>query len=279
MGHWPISFQEILDFQISQIFGVLPRALSWEQYLTYARLVQGESLRLGFEAFRRNKHGTSGALMWCLAGVWPSADWSIIDYEGVPKPAYYFVKCALAPSLVSLVRNGTGYEAWVVNDHPQPVRVTLHLEYGHLHSGPVWEKEQELAVPTDTAILACILPWQELPIHDLHQEYMMASLWSQGECISRSYLLPASIRDALLPQARLAVTVVRSAPEAVTLQISAQTFAYAIRLDCYGALFEDNYFHLAPGETRKIEVDLRGARSRQLSVSALNITQPLLLEL
>jgi beta-mannosidase len=270
IGHWPVTFQQIVDYQLTHLLGVLPQALDWEAYQAHARLVQGEALRIGFEAFRRNKPTTSGALMWSLNGVWPAADWAIVDHRTVAKPAYWFTKRALAPTLVSLDRSTDGVDAWVVHDGLDQLDGLLRLEYGDLATGRMWESEASVSIDPEVPLLASRVAWSGLPIPPSGQSYVAASLWLDGTCLSRAVTPRRSIRSVHLPRATLHAELVDTSRSVARVRISTDVFAFAVRLACYGATFSDNYFHMTPGEDREIDIDLNRILVRQCIVSALN---------
>jgi beta-mannosidase len=279
IGHWPVSFQDMFDHQMSQLFGVLPQALGWEEYLKYARLVQGECLRQGFEAFRRNKPFTSGALMWCLVGIWPSTDYSLIDFEGFPKPAYYYVKRALSPVLVSIVEDGNDISVWAVNDGLSPLKGSLQIEFGNLKDGARWQEDLEVEIPNEKAIRVKQFSPGQIPLENKVDGYMAATLWLKTERLSRAEFLPASARMTCFPEAQLSLDLIHQDDQKAIVRIRSDAFAYAVRLHCYRAIFDDNYFQLLPRETRLVGIDLRTARSRVISLSALNSRQPVQLKI
>ena len=77
-----------------------------------SQFVQAESLRYAVEANRRRKYRCSATLVWQLNEPWPNlACTSNVDYYGVAKLAYYFVRRAFAPRHVSLRHEGIAIEA------------------------------------------------------------------------------------------------------------------------------------------------------------------------
>lgn len=73
-----------------------------KQYLDASRFMQAEALRYDIEATRRREPEASGFIIWMGNEPYPNnANTSVIEYDGTPKPAYYWVKNAYAGSGVS----------------------------------------------------------------------------------------------------------------------------------------------------------------------------------
>jgi beta-mannosidase len=69
--HKPKSFEEAIDLSRKwQAFAVGTVTENWMKKAPYCR----------------------GTLLWQLNDWWPCTSWSLIDYDGVPKPAYEAVK-------------------------------------------------------------------------------------------------------------------------------------------------------------------------------------------
>jgi beta-mannosidase len=69
--HKPKSFEEVIDLSRKwQAFAVGTVTENWMKKAPYCR----------------------GTLLWQLNDWWPCTSWSLIDYDGVPKPAYEAVK-------------------------------------------------------------------------------------------------------------------------------------------------------------------------------------------
>jgi len=50
---------------------------------------------------REHKFQNSGLLIWQYDDSWPTLSWSLVDWYGTPKPAYYFLKRASQPLAIS----------------------------------------------------------------------------------------------------------------------------------------------------------------------------------
>ncbi|MCQ6561354.1 glycoside hydrolase family 2 protein [Paenibacillus mendelii] len=107
-GSWWIPWNEI-----SQLFG--PWDLERDETEVFAqcsRYAQMESLRYGVEATRRREPTSSGFIVWM--GNEPFANYantSLLEYDGIPKPAYYAMKSAFADCHVSLKYDRIAYQA------------------------------------------------------------------------------------------------------------------------------------------------------------------------
>ena len=58
-------------------------------------------LLFGIKQLRRRKPHCSAPLFLQLIDCWPSLSWSVLDYYGIRKAGYYYVRRAYAPILVS----------------------------------------------------------------------------------------------------------------------------------------------------------------------------------
>jgi len=86
--------------------------------------VQANALQIAIEHLRRRKPRATGVAVWQFNDCWPSISWSVVDYYGVPKRAYWTLQRVYAPVLASFeydllprragdVVRGT---LWLVND-------------------------------------------------------------------------------------------------------------------------------------------------------------------
>lgn len=277
---FPAHFQDMLDFYTTSMFGVLrDNAIGIDAWMGYARLVQGEALSFGIEHFRRVKWTCSGTLFWQYNSIWPSCDWGTVDYYAVPKPGYYYTKRAYAPVLVTLHAVGDTYEVWMVNDRPLPVSATLQLQHCNFQGERAWHETIQSTIPANTAVCASTINRRDLRVADVRREYLAAVLCEGDVVCSRAYHFLVEPRSARLPQAQLMVELGRQDEQIAQIIVTTNTFARTVRLDLYGARFDDNYFHLQPGERRTIRVDVNHVHQRTLRVSALNAPEAVQIEL
>lgn len=97
-GAWWIQWKEL-----SKLFG------EWdangdeiEDYIKASRFLQSEALRYAIEATRRREPVSSGFIIWMGNEPFPNnANTSVIEYDGTPKPCYYWIRNAFSSLHVS----------------------------------------------------------------------------------------------------------------------------------------------------------------------------------
>ncbi len=88
-----------------------PNQENLDHFVALSRYLQAESIRYMVEATRRRAPEASGVVIWM--GNEPYANFSntsLLEYDGVPKPAYSAVRRAFNPSHVSLQYEKLAYE-------------------------------------------------------------------------------------------------------------------------------------------------------------------------
>ena len=115
----------VLTQSINQRFGTQKDI---DHYLQRADLLNYESTRAMFEAFRVNAPRATGIIQWMLNSARPSIYWQLYDYYKQPNAAYYAVRRANAP--VQLIYDYQRRAVFAVNETLQPVTLTatLHLQ-------------------------------------------------------------------------------------------------------------------------------------------------------
>jgi beta-mannosidase len=95
------------------------------EFVNATQRAQANALQIAIEHMRRRKaEQSAGVAVWQFNDCWPSISWSVVDYYGLPKLAFYALKRAYAPVLASFdypfeprqagarVRGGL----WIIND-------------------------------------------------------------------------------------------------------------------------------------------------------------------
>lgn len=201
-----------------------------------------------------------GTLVARLNDPWPAIGSSVVDYYLEPKIAYYYLRRAYAPVLLSFEQTPDELHVWVVNDSPEPVRGEMRVRRMRFDGTVAAVVLQEVDVApgqsrrsVDTAVLGPI---------SLRHEFLLADLGGM-----RAIHLLAAERYLVLPEAHVQARVA-----AGVLVLSTDAFARQVVLEMagvVGAVFEDNYLDLAPGEVRRVGIVDR-AGGRQVTVRCVN---------
>ncbi len=223
--------------------------LSLHDYLRFSQAVQAEALKFSLEHWRRRKFRTAGALFWMFSDCWGEVGWSVVDYYLNRKPAFYAVRRAFAPVLVSLAAGEQDVEVWLVNDRLKAVEAELTCGWVDLRTGEVRSEKVPAQAPPNAALCARRL---EVPSGRRERWVAFARLERDGQVLSRNRLFLTGFYFNRLP---LPAASVRCEPgpdgEGVTVRTDA--FAWGVHLDApAGVRLEDNDFHLLPGQVRGI---------------------------
>ena len=102
---------------IKQTMGLYYKVPAKFEDLVYVGLVlQGQGMRHGIEAHRRNRPYCMGSLFWQLNDSWPVVSWSSIDYYGNWKAMQYQSQRAFAPVLINAIKEGDDLCVYLISD-------------------------------------------------------------------------------------------------------------------------------------------------------------------
>jgi beta-mannosidase len=237
-------------------------------WVTVSQILQGEGMKMGCEALRRNYPNSTGALYWQLNDNWPVISWSSIDYFGRWKALQYMAGRFFSPVLVSGVVKNDSAVIYVSNDclEDKPCRLEWMLSDFHGNVETKGTKDIVAGANTSSVIEKLDLsdfireePGQSTYRKDSYRkrgkQYLALKLVSGDSVLSSNVLffVPPKYWELENPEIKQTVSIENGR---LRIDLKAQRFAPYVELevkDSY-ARFSDNYFHLLPGETKTVYV-------------------------
>lgn len=287
------DFEDVRDHYLRELFRCDPARLRSEdlaRYLSCSRVVSGEVMASTLSEWRRARSSCAGALIWFYRDLWPGAGLGLLDADGRPKAAYYYVKRALAKTAVWFSDEGlNGLALHVAHESEAPLAAELQVALHH-------DAQRALIANVKSALriapgevrelrLQALLPW----FADANRAYrfgpsshdlVVATLVApDGEVLGDAYHFPLG-----LPVERAAAIGLRctaeSAGDGWSLQLASERFAHAVEIDVPGFEPADNYLSLPPGGRRRVPLRRTGSTSEPHGrVKALNSHETAQIEL
>lgn len=202
-----------------------------------------------------DRRGCGGYISWKFNDSWPEIYSAKVDYFLEPYHAYYALKRAYAPLILSF-DIGVFIYLWVINDGTVPVEGTVRVQLYHLEQNEFRrEIVRKVTVGPGKSIVAVNL--DESGISTFRREHILFATLKDdsGSVLARTSAFVEMERRLAFPDAVLDMKV-----EQGELVISTDKFARAVTLegdaggDTFGWSFEDNYFDLLPGEIKRVRI-------------------------
>ena len=269
------DFDDVRDHYTRILYNIDPvelRTVDHDRYLALSQITSGEVMARAFAEWRRARSPTRGALIWFLRDLWPGAGWGIVDASGAPKPCWFALRRALAPHALAFTDEGTsGLALHVVNDRPGELAARVELTLWRGGEVEVGRGARDVIVPPHGAIELAAASFFD-GWHDLSYAYKfgppVCDVVHARILDLDAFFFPAGT----LPTARERDVGLAVAASAGALELRATRFAQSIVIR--GVSVDDNYFHLAPNQTRTIAI--RGGTRG--TVTALNSERTLRFE-
>jgi hypothetical protein len=198
---------------------------------------------------------SGGYIVWKFNDSWPQIYSAKVDYFLEPYHAYYALRRAYQPVMLSF-DIGTYIYLWVVNDSREAVAGQVRIQLFHLDRNTV-SKEIVREVKAAPGTSAVVVRLDEAGMGAFRREHILFATLTDanGRVIARANALADIERRVAFPAAKLNVQVKDGA-----LSITTDKFARTVTLegdadgDPSGWFFEDNYFDLMPGEVKTVRI-------------------------
>lgn len=277
----------------------------FKQFLYVGQVLQADAVKMGMEAFRRDRPYCMGGIVWQLNDCWPVASWSSRDYYGRWKALHYFTRKAYDDILVSprvkdvdakalenkqvaalpgatdvgvkrsadVAMERKVLELKLVNDRRTSASGTIILQTLTLDGRKVYEEKRNVKLPKNCAI--DVKTWQVTDIlgGERPEDVIFYITYTTGGKTYDNIVYAVRQKEMSYhkPNITTSITPVENGYE---VKVSTDCFARAVFMKIKGIdnFFSDNYFDLLPHSSRTIHVrsskDLETFR-KELEVTSL----------
>ncbi len=263
------DFEDVRDHYLKLLYSVDPVTLRYtdiQRYLELSRVVSGEVMAEVFGEWRRPESPCGGGIILRSADPEPGAGWGILDSDGYPKAAYWFLKRALAPQALWMTDEGlNGVDIHVANDRTETLNARLRIAL-YDRSRKVDEAERAIAISERgretfgvEEILGRFVDASHAyrfgpPAHDL----IVASLYANesDEPTAQAARFPAGRSVHRVPITDLGIDMQAQpmADASLVLTLRSQRFASGVRITAANALPDDSYFNLEPSVPHQVSL-------------------------
>ena len=244
---------------IKQTMGLYYKVPEKFEDLVYVGLVlQGQGMRHGIEAHRRNRPYCMGSLFWQLNDSWPVVSWSGIDYYGNWKALMYQSKRAFAPILINAIKEGDDVCVYLVSDELQDrddVRLDVELMDFDGKAHGKWTQSGMLAANSSVLFMKKRAGELQGKLSAATSLLHFTLKAKNGATLADDVFYFAYPKDQKLPEANIE-TSVRRRSDAIemTLKTDKQARDIFVEVPVQGVRFTDNFFDLLPGQRKKITI-------------------------
>ena len=239
------------------------------------QVVQARAVTVGIEHFRSHRGRCMGTVWWQLNDLWPAVSWSVVDSAGRRKLAWYALRRAYRPRLLTIQPRADGLSAVLVNDGPAPWPAELVAD----------------RLDRDGAVVASWSGPALVPAHDVLEIPLPGGVHTPGDPASEVLRVRDGVdegtgwwwyadgEDLALPAPRAEVTPVDSR-DGPAVRVRALTFLRDLALlpDLVhpgAVLVGDNLRTLAPGDTVELALASASATPHDLAAAlARALTAP-----
>ena len=281
------AFEAVRNHYTQALYGVDVAALRRDdrgRFLALARATSAEVMEATYAEWRRAGSPTRGALVWFLRDLFDGAGWGVIDARGAPKAAYYGLKRAFRPvSLVLTDENLNGLAISLINETDAPVAAKLTLTCLREGETVVMRGESDLTLPPRRTFgLAATSLWGGFfdttyafrfgePSHDVTVARLTSA--ATGALIAEAFHFPLG-RGHARHDLGLKAEARQDPGGNWQLALTTRRLAQSVRISVEGYRASDDWFQLAPGGTRSIDLvplDVHaGAECPRGTIEALN---------
>lgn len=244
---------------IKQTMGLYYKVPEKFEDLVYVGLVlQGQGIRHGIEAHRRNRPYCMGSLFWQLNDSWPVVSWSGIDYYGNWKALMYQSKRAFAPILINAIKEGDDLCVYLVSDELQDrddVRLDVELMDFDGKAHGKWTQSGMLAANSSVLFMKKRADELQGKLSAATSLLHFTLKDKNGVTLADDVFCFAYPKDQKLPEANIE-TSVRRRGDAIEMTLKTDKLARDIFVEVpvQGVRFTDNFFDLLPGQRKKITI-------------------------
>jgi beta-mannosidase len=235
---------------------------SFDNTLWLSQIVQGMAMKYAVEHWRRSMPRGMGTLYWQLNDCWPVASWSSLDSDGRWKALHYLAKKFNAPLLVSGLEDEAAgsVEIHVTSDRVEAVAGEVSWQLITVDGLELAHGRLPLTIqPLQDTLVQTLNLQDALAEHGPRRLLLWLDLQADGEPPSTNLVHFARPKHLELPDPLIEMTVedLGNGQARATLTTQKPALFAWLELTITNARFSDNFFHLQPGQSQTVEIEVK----------------------
>lgn len=246
----PVGYETIDEYM--KLYFKVPADFGMYGYVS--QLLQAEGVKTAIEAHRRAKPACMGTMFWQLNDSWPVVSWSVRDYYGRKKAAYYAVSRGYRDYFLYPDVQGDQLKVFVTFDEPSDQESVLRVAIADFDGKVIWQEEKpytfsasrtEIVIDTNLATYLNGLDRSRLFIYAQIKNILGIRV------TNIRYFVPP--KDLKLEKAPIEITAQKT-PTGYFVNLYTTKLAKGVFLSTpVPGEFSDNYFDLMPFEEKNIQ--------------------------
>ncbi len=260
-----------LGIQTNIANGLFGKFDNVKEFLKKAMTGQYEILRSEIEHQRIRKWYSGGVMFWMYSDIWPTGTWAVVDYYELPKPAYYGIKKAFEPLIISIQKYNGRIRVYIINDLVEDIKGKVEFGQAEVDGKILWQKEIcDLAVNANQSME--IIDINDF-ITDNPNSYLFAR-FKDGSHTIRTTFFHGLWKDIEWQQPELSCNVIKQTVAMDSfikeIEIECKKYARMVNINLPNnqfAYISDNFFDMEAGEKKQVMIKSKN----DFDVSKINI--------
>lgn len=252
---------------------------NFEDFVYVGLVMQGEGMKYGIEAQRRNRPFCMGTLYWQLNDSWPVVSWSGIDYYNNWKAMHYKVRDVFAPIAINIYRNEEMLDFYIMSDElTSSNNLKLHVSLIDF-TGKVYDNSQtEVIAKANSTEKVYSIPIVNFATEVQRKNSVVYVVLKDetNQTIAENKYYFYWPKDLNLPITHIEQNITYNDGECIiTLTCDNLAKNVFVEIPIHGAKFSDNFFDLLPGEKKVITIsspELKSSFNNPISITHLRET-------
>jgi beta-mannosidase len=226
---------------------------NFEEFVYISQLLQRDAMKAAIEAHRRAMPYCMGTLYWQFNDCWPVTSWSALDNTYRPKALYYETKKLYNDVSISIHKNRSEYEVFVISDKTTDEEAVFSMTLKNTKGDTILHKQDTVMISANKSVIYKSLRENELSGLSKNELYLSCSLKTkEGRMIARNHFFFVKPKDILLHDPNIALSWSKET-KIITLRAKSFVKDLYIFSDQQDLELPYNFIDLEPGQTVQIK--------------------------
>lgn len=248
----PTGFETISKYM--DYYYLPARDFRSQTYLS--NILQAKGMHIATTAHRSAMPVCMGSLIWQLNDCWPGISWSLFDYYGREKAAYYSVRTDFKNVILGSELNGRNLAVKLISDSSKIFNADLSVRLIDFDGNIRWTDKLDVVVNPGTSKLVYNRDLKFLNrLIEERSSMIVTELSYEGKILYRAFNYFTEEKNLILKRPSVSMKRLDAIGNIARFEISLNCFAKNVELSIMNESggFSDNYFDMIPDTKYIIE--------------------------